>query len=69
MNYNETSVCVIDDDASVREAVEGLLRSAGLRVETFVSAQEFPGRPDQGPPGCLLLDVEAAGAIRIGFTE
>jgi FixJ family two-component response regulator len=40
-------VFVVDDDVSVREALEGLIRSAGLRVETFASAQEF-GRKEDG---------------------
>jgi FixJ family two-component response regulator len=50
-------VFVVDDDASLRRAVENLLRSVGLRVETFGSAQEFlqSKRPDA--PGCILLDV------------
>ena len=48
---------VIDDDPSVRESLAHLVRSMGLNVETFASAQEFltRGRPDG--PGCLVLDV------------
>ena len=38
-------VFVVDDDVSVREALGSLLRSAGLRVETFATAQEFLARP------------------------
>jgi FixJ family two-component response regulator len=54
-------VFVVDDDLSVREALEGLIRSAGLRVETFRSAQEFlvGERPDL--PSCLVLDVRLPG--------
>ena len=51
------TVFVVDDDASVREALRGLLRSAGFRVETFASAHEFLARPPSDLPGCLVLDV------------
>jgi len=51
------TVFVVDDDASVREALRGLLRSAGFGVETFASAQEFLARPPSDLPGCLVLDV------------
>ena len=54
-------VCVVDDDASVREAVESLLRSAGLSVETFESARAFMARPRRDAPSCLVLDVELPG--------
>jgi FixJ family two-component response regulator len=50
-------VLVVDDDVSVREALGSLIRSAGLRVETFASAQEFLARPPIDAPGCLVLDV------------
>ena len=50
-------VFVVDDDASMRRAVENLLLSVGLAVETFGSTQEFlqSKRPDA--PGCIVLDV------------
>ena len=48
---------VVDDDASVREALRSLLRSAGFGVETFASAQEFLARTPSDLPGCLVLDV------------
>jgi len=51
------TVFVVDDDASVREALRGLLRSAGFGVETFASAHEFLARPPSDLPGCLVLDV------------
>jgi FixJ family two-component response regulator len=54
-------VFVVDDDASVREALESLVRSAGLRVETFASAQEFLDRPGADVPSCLVLDVRLPG--------
>jgi DNA-binding NtrC family response regulator len=54
-------VYVVDDDASVREALGSLIRSAGLRVETCASAQEFLARPHTAAPSCLVLDVQLPG--------
>jgi FixJ family two-component response regulator len=50
-------VFVVDDDVSVRESLELLVRSAGWRAETFGSAREFLSRPRDPGPGCLVLDV------------
>jgi FixJ family two-component response regulator len=50
-------VYVVDDDISVREALSSLIRSAGLRVETFSSAREFLGQSPTDAPSCLVLDV------------
>ncbi|HWY47390.1 MAG TPA: response regulator transcription factor [Bryobacteraceae bacterium] len=50
-------VFVVDDDASVRDAVKKLLASVGLRVETFGSAREFLSRKRPETPACLVLDV------------
>jgi FixJ family two-component response regulator len=54
-------IVVVDDDVSVREALGSLIRSAGLRVETFASAQEFLARPRADVPSCLVLDVRLPG--------
>ena len=54
-------VSVVDDDASVREALGSLLRSAGLAVETFRSAREFLTSPRRDASSCLVLDVELPG--------
>src|SRR5437870_7309006 len=54
-------VCVVDDDASVREALGSLLRSAGLAVETFGSAREFLASSRRDASSCLVLDVELPG--------
>ena len=54
-------VFVVDDDVSVRESVELLIRSAGWRTETFASAQEFLSRPSSTVPSCLVLDVTLPG--------
>ena len=54
-------VFVVDDDESVREALASLVRSAGMRVEVFASAQGFLSRPPVDAPGCLVLDVRLQG--------
>ncbi len=50
-------VFVVDDDPAVREAIDSLIRSVGLRVETFSSAKEFLKRERPAGPACLVLDV------------
>ncbi|MGC2306678.1 response regulator transcription factor [Candidatus Binatus sp.] len=57
----ESIVYVVDDDESVREAIQSLIRSVGLHVEAFASAQDFlrSKRPDL--PGCLVLDIRLPG--------
>jgi FixJ family two-component response regulator len=54
-------VFVVDDDVSVRESLELLIRSAGWQAETFASAQEFLSRPRATVPCCLVLDVTLPG--------
>jgi FixJ family two-component response regulator len=67
MTEEQPVVFVIDDDASVREAIADLLRSVGLGVESFGSTQEFlqGKRPDA--PGCIVLDVRLPGASGLEF--
>jgi len=55
------TVFVVDDDVSVRESLELLIRCAGWRPETFASAQEFLARPRLYAPSCLILDVSLPG--------
>jgi RNA polymerase sigma factor (sigma-70 family) len=54
-------VCIVDDDASVRDALKRLVHSVGLRVELFDSAQEFFKRQRPDVPSCLVLDVRMPG--------
>jgi FixJ family two-component response regulator len=54
-------VFIVDDDQSVREALAGLVRSTGMQVEVFVSAQAFLARPRVDAPSCLVLDVRLPG--------
>jgi len=54
-------VFVVDDDISVRESLGSLIRSVGLRVETFSTAAEFLQHPPPTEPSCLVLDVGLPG--------
>lgn len=54
-------VFVVDDDISVRESLELLIRYEGWQTETFPSAQEFLARPRAFVPNCLVLDVSLPG--------
>jgi FixJ family two-component response regulator len=54
-------VFVVDDDISVRESLEALLRCEGWQPETYASAPEFLARPRAQAPSCLILDVSLPG--------
>jgi FixJ family two-component response regulator len=60
-------VFVVDDDASVREALKSLIRSVGLQVELFDSAQEFLQRKRPDGPSCLVVDVRLPGISGLDF--
>jgi len=55
------TVFVIDDDVEVRASIQGLLKAAGLRSESFGTAEEFLNGKEPGGPGCLVLDVSLPG--------
>ena len=55
------TVFVIDDDAAMRDSLKDLIRSVGLRVELFASAQDFLQSEHPDVPGCLVLDVRMPG--------
>ena len=61
MKETEATVFVVDDDQSVREALKSLIKSVGLRVETFATAREFLQSRRSDLPGCLVLDVRLPG--------
>ncbi|HWT77785.1 MAG TPA: response regulator transcription factor [Candidatus Methylomirabilis sp.] len=61
MRESKAVIAIVDDDPSVREGLESLLRSAGWRVETFASAPEFLARPGAEAPCCLILDLQLPG--------
>jgi len=54
-------IAIVDDDPSVREGLQSLIRSAGWRAETFASAQEFLARARADVPSCLVLDLQLPG--------
>lgn len=58
---NSPVVFVVDDDVSVRESLELLIRHEGWQVETFDSASEFLNRPRALVPSCLVLDISMPG--------
>ena len=64
---NAPTVFVVDDDASIREAVKSLLRSVDLEVETFGSAAEFLRTTLPDAPSCLVLDVRLPGLSGLDF--
>jgi FixJ family two-component response regulator len=61
------TVFVIDDDDSVRAAIQGMLKSVGLKAETFGTPQEFLCRQRPDGPSCLILDVELPGVSGLDF--
>jgi FixJ family two-component response regulator len=62
-------VFVVDDDISVRESLELLIKSAGWQPQTFVSAQEFLSGPHPPVPSCLVLDVTLPGLNGLELQE
>ncbi len=61
MNEETPTVFVVDDDESMREALDSLLRSVGLKTKVFPSAIEFLQSAHSGGPACLILDVRLQG--------
>ncbi|MCU1337991.1 MAG: nodW [Bryobacterales bacterium] len=61
MSKQNPVVYVVDDDPSIREALDSLVRSAGFTVLTFISAQDFLGSTRQDAPACLVLDIRLPG--------
>ena len=64
-----STVVVIDDDASVREAIRSLSRSVGLQAQVFDSALEFLRQGEPAGPSCLVLDVRLPGLSGLEFQE
>jgi FixJ family two-component response regulator len=61
MKEQDPVVFVIDDDRLIREGLQSLIKSVGLRVETFASAQDFLAAKRPDAPACLVLDVRMPG--------
>jgi len=58
LHQPDAIVAIVDDDPSIREGVGSLLRSAGWKVETFASAEEFLARRSVVEPSCVVLDLQ-----------
>jgi len=67
LNRNEPMVFVVDDDASVRDAIKDLLESAGIGVLTFDSGRDFLAAQRVDAPSCLILDVRLPGMSGLDF--
>ena len=65
----DETVFVIEDDDSMRGALARLIRSVGLQVETFTSAQEFLSHPPPEGPCCLVLDIRLPGLSGLQLQE
>jgi FixJ family two-component response regulator len=61
ISWSEPTVFVIDDDVDVRRSIQGLLKTVGLRSESFGTAEEFLRNKKTDGPGCLILDVSLPG--------
>ena len=62
-------IYVVDDDEGIRRALDLLLRSVGLRVQTFESPDEFLRFPHSAGPSCLILDVRLRGKSGMAFHQ
>jgi FixJ family two-component response regulator len=69
MTEDRATVFVVDDDASVRRSLDSLLRSVGLDVHLYATAQEFMRAERPDGPGCLLLDVRLPGMSGLTFQQ
>src|SRR6202049_4457460 len=67
MTQGAPMVFVLDDDAAVRLSIQGLLKSVGLRSETFGTAEEFLRSKRTDGPSCLVLDVRLPGINGLDF--
>src|SRR6202171_2483201 len=63
----DSTVFVIDDDAAVRAAIQGLLKSVGLHSDSFGTAQEFLTSERSDGPSCLVLDIRLPGISGLDF--
>jgi FixJ family two-component response regulator len=67
MIEDQPTVFVIDDDVSVRDAIQAMAKSVGLRAETFASTQDFLRTWPRDGPSCLVLDVRLSGVSGLDF--
>jgi FixJ family two-component response regulator len=62
-------VYIVDDDELIRDSIQGLLKSVGLRSEVFASPEEFLRRKRPEVPSCLILDVKLPGVSGLDFQK
>ena len=67
MTDTRPTVVVIDDDQSVREALQGLLETAALQVEVYASPREYMEGKRKDAPSCIILDVRLPGSSGLDF--
>ena len=63
------TVFIIDDDGGMRQAIQDLVESVGLRAETFATGEEFLKRPRTADPSCLVLDVRLPQMSGLDFQQ
>jgi FixJ family two-component response regulator len=63
------TVFVVDDDTDIRASIQGLLKSVGLRSESFETAEQFLKRKAWDGPSCLILDVSLPGISGLDFQQ
>jgi FixJ family two-component response regulator len=61
MRRKQTLVAIVDDDESVRSALQGLMKAVGLPARSFASAEEFLESGEQQATGCLIADIRMPG--------
>ena len=66
---NNLRISVVDDDVSMRQAIKGLLKSAGFHAEVFASAEEFLNSGRLSGTACLILDVRMPGMSGVELQE
>jgi FixJ family two-component response regulator len=62
-------VCVVDDDAALRESLSDLLRAAGYRAACFESAESFLASEERGGCGCVVADIHMPGLTGIDLAK
>jgi FixJ family two-component response regulator len=65
----QSTVHIVDDDDSLRRALDSLLRSVGLKTQTYGSVQEFLDTKCEDRPGCMVVDVRLPGLSGLDFQE
>jgi FixJ family two-component response regulator len=65
----EALISIVDDDASVREAMQALMKSLGYAAETFASAEEFLASDSRNQAVCLITDMQMPGLTGLGLYD